>query len=491
GNFIRTDATNIDVTVTNGEIAIFETVGASTGLVVNGASANGDINIQNSGNGLNIDGAVTSIAGDVSLSTGGSITDTGGGNTISGDNIVLSATNDVGVLAGNRLSTQANTINITATNGDVFINEADAVTLTSVSATGAGGAIDIINGGAADITIGGGVAANTTVNINATGSIVDGGGSVSGTDVTLTAGTNVGVSGNAIDTAVDTLAVTAGTGDVFINETDGVTLNASSAGDEINITAAGTIVVAGLVDATTTNTITATGGTSSITNSGGGVVDGTLVTLSAGNDIGTIGGNALGTAADNLNLTATSGDIFISEADNVTIDAATANSAGDEIDISSTGGNIIVGGAISANAVNGDVTLNAAGTLTNTGGSITAGGNADLTGSSIDIGVGSAGTFNFGSLTFNSAGTVAIQENSAMDIAGANTATGLTLVSSGAITDTGTMTIGGTASFDAGATTNDVILDGANDFATVEVVQARNVTFTNETNGIDLGGAGG
>ncbi|MCG8432604.1 MAG: S-layer family protein, partial [Gammaproteobacteria bacterium] len=115
GNAILTDASNIDVTVTNGEIAINETDAGGDGLVIDGASANGDINIQNAGNGLNIDGAITSVAGDVFLSTGGSMTDTGGGNTIDGDNIVLSATNDVGVLAGNALSTQANALNITAT----------------------------------------------------------------------------------------------------------------------------------------------------------------------------------------------------------------------------------------------------------------------------------------------------------------------------------------------------------------------------------------
>ena len=74
---------------------------------------------------------------------------------------------------------------------------------------------------------------------------------------------------------------------------------------------------------------------------------------------------------------------------------------------------------------------------------LSVGGNAAFTASGGGaITVAAAGTVNFGSLTFNTTGAVAITEDSATDLRGTNTASSLTLVSAGAVTDT----VGGGAS---------------------------------------------
>lgn len=82
----------------------------------------------------------------------------------------------------------------------------------------------------------------------------------------------------------------------------------------------------------------------------------------------------------------------------------------------------------------GAITLNDNGTDV-----LSVGGNAAFSGTSITL--GSAGMANFGSLTFNSAGAVTIQEDSAMNILGVNTGGSTTLSSSAGISDLGVTSI--------------------------------------------------
>ena len=75
--------------------------------------------------------------------------------------------------------------------------------------------------------------------------------------------------------------------------------------------------------------------------------------------------------------------------------------------------------------------------------------NASFNGTSIDLGNQPGDRMNFGSLTFNSAGAVAISEDSDTLLVGTSTADSLVLVSSGAITNNTTANLGvtGNASF--------------------------------------------
>ena len=70
--------------------------------------------------------------------------------------------------------------------------------------------------------------------------------------------------------------------------------------------------------------------------------------------------------------------------------------------------------------------------------SLTVTNNADLNGTSIALGEQTSDAINFGSLTFNSAGSVVIAEDSATVLSGTSTADSLDLDSTGSITDDGT-----------------------------------------------------
>ncbi|MFO0919313.1 MAG: hemagglutinin repeat-containing protein [Planctomycetaceae bacterium] len=178
-----------------------------------------------------------------------------------------------------------------------------------------------------------------------------------------------------------------------------------------------------------------------------------------------------------------------------------------------------------------DVTNNA--TLTGVGitladqatDTLTIGGTADLEAGSGAIIIGPAGTANFGSLTFNSTSAVSIQEDSATNLTGANTANSLSLTSTGAITDatgallnvtnngtftgigitladqaTDTLTVGGTADFESGSGAITIGPAGAANFGSltfnstnavsIQEDSATNLTGSSTANSLSLTSTG-
>ena len=98
-------------------------------------------------------------------------------------------------------------------------------------------------------------------------------------------------------------------------------------------------------------------------------------------------------------------------------------------------------------------------------------GNADLAGTSIAL----DDTFGFGSLTFNSAGSVSISEAGATILSGTSTAGGLDLDSTASITDDGTadLTVAGNADL-AGTS---IALDDTFDFGSLTFNSAGSVVI--------------
>ena len=130
-----------------------------------------------------------------------------------------------------------------------------------------------------------------------------------------------------------------------------------------------------------------------------------------------------------------------------TFGTLTFNSAG-AVEIAEADGMDIVGVNTGASAKN----LDSGGALSDAGAtSTTITGLGDFAGTSITLGTAGAGapTFNTGTLTFNSAGAVAIDEDSGMDIVGVNTAGSADLDSTAAISDAGatSITIGALGDF--------------------------------------------
>jgi filamentous hemagglutinin family protein len=280
------------------------------------------------------------------------------------------------------LNTQVVRLDATVGAGhDLTINEADAVTLGTISAAGG------------DITL------------TALGAVTDDGDDTTrivGSTATLLA-TALGTVGSKLDTTVGTLDATASGGGVYVSEADAVGLTASAAGgavdvettngaitvaaasgDGVTLTAGGAgsgIAVDGVVNAGAGNVVLTAGSPAArgaITAGAGAQVIGSSLTA-LGSEIGTSGAR-LGTTVASLNATSTNGSIFVSEADALDLTAA---ASGGTVDVQTVNGNLTVAAASGAN-----VTLSAGGA----GSSIALNGTVNAGGGDVVLIAGTAGS---------------------------------------------------------------------------------------------------
>jgi filamentous hemagglutinin family protein len=319
---------------------------------------------------------VTSITttGTVSLtSSDGAIVDDGDNATqITATSVTLSAA-EIGSVAG-RIGTNTTTLNATATNGGIYITEADDLTL-SASATGgdvdvqtvdgdlsvnaasgtavrlsAGGANNslalngIVNAGAGDVTLTAGSAANRgAITANPTSNIIAG-----LLDVT---GSSIGTTGQRLHTNVASLTATATNGGIFITESNGLTLtnvSAAGVGSDIDISSTTGNIVVGAVSAADEVRLSAVAGSVLDDGNNGTVIQAGALTLSAGGAIGTSGlTGQIDTNVTSLTATAAAGSIYVGEANGLSLSNVSASGAGSEVVVTSATGNIEVG-AVSA-----------------------------------------------------------------------------------------------------------------------------------------------
>ncbi|MBK8191162.1 MAG: filamentous hemagglutinin N-terminal domain-containing protein [Vampirovibrionales bacterium] len=460
---ISADATTLASSDPDGDIALNHNVTGTTSLTIT-ASGTGDI---------------TQSAGVLNAGT-----------------LALSSTSgDIGT-AGNAIDSNATAASLN-TSGDAFLSEANNLT---INASAVGGTLEISAAG--DIATAGAISADATtlassdpdgditLNHNVTGTTsltitASGTGDITQSAGVLNAGTlalsatsgDIGTAGNAIDSNATAASLNT-TGDAFLSEASNLTLNASAVGGTLEISAAGDITTAGAISAdattlassdpdgdislnhnvtgTTSLTITASG-TGDITQSAGVLNAGTLALSSTSGNIGTAG-NAIDSNAAAASLN-TSGDAFLSEANNLTINAS---AVGGTLEISAAG-DITTAGAISADAASiassdpdGDITLNhnVTGTTSLT---ITASGTGDIT--------QSAGTITGGLLTFNSNGGL----GTALDRLDINAAT-LTLNTAGDLFLN---------------ETDNITLNAATALHTLDLAAAGNITLQGNLNAAD------
>ena len=340
-------------------------------------------------------------------------------NSVAVEDVTLSATTGVGTITVDGTGLHALTIasavtsdgSITLTNaGDD--DGADALTLTNVTAGGAGD-IHVTTTGSSDVVLGALNAVGDDIRIDSSGSITDGNladetENLIATDLYLTAEDEIGgVAANAdLDTWVTTItASSTEQGGITLTETDAVTLVDVDTQDGSIVVAAGGNVtatdVASLTDRATNNiTITATAGNitaetidaqslGAVTLSAttGAILDdaaatlitGGRVTLTAADGIGENGGSgAIDTSAGILDASVTGiGNITIMETDSVTLEDV--DTADGSINITTGGDTVVTDVAsltdtedndIRITATVGDLTVQRAGT---------GGVNADLT----------------------------------------------------------------------------------------------------------------
>lgn len=442
----------VQVATTNGAInastvsgeGVSLTAGGSAGdlTVTGGVSGGSGLVTLTAANAIALNGGVGS-AGDVTLTAGsgvtlnGTVASTGSVALTSSDAIVAGAGSQLAAnsatlrgstigSASARLSTAVGSLDAEASNGGIFVSEADALTLTA-SATN--GPVDVRTPGGA-LTVASAVS-NADVTLMSGDAIIAAASSnVAGINVNLT-GTSIGSSSARLNTAATSLNTTSTNGGTFVNEADDLTLTASASGGALDVRAGGALNVA----AVSGDSITLAAGGALTTSAGVQISTGSLTVT--GSSIGSAG-SRLNTNVGSLNATSTNGDIFVSEADALTL---TANAAGGVLDVQTSNGALTVnsakgtkvtlaaGGAGSSIALNGavqattaDVTLTSGtsanrGAITGGAGNLVSGTTLTANGSSIGA-ASSAVNTSVDTLNANaSSGDVYVREQNGITLA--------------------------------------------------------------------------
>src|SRR5207249_805407 len=134
--------------------------------------------------------------------------------------------------------------------------------------------------------------------------------------------------------------------------------------------------------------------------------------------------------------------------------------------------------------ITGDLSLSA-GTIAQTQPVAVAGLTTLDAGPSGSITLNNAGN-DFGTVAITSALNATLRDTNAIDLGTSSVAGTLNVTSNGAITDSGNLSVTGTATLAAGAGNSITLNSAGNDFATVAITSALNATLR-DTNAIDLG----
>ncbi|XPV82667.1 MAG: beta strand repeat-containing protein [Halarcobacter sp.] len=401
----------INELASGGDIVVNRLSQSATGGTTSLTTQNGNITIASGQNGVSNagSGSLTIQAKDTGIDTVVNVNET---ITSAGENVNLKADGNININANITHTYAAGAINITSYNDSIVMADA-----TSASSTNG-----IINYTANDNIKLSLVSTAANVNLSATSGNISDNLSAETANViadvlTINSNTGVGTSVDDINTTVSNIDITNATsGDIYVKETDTLTI------DAITQTLAGNIsVVATLGDITQDGDINSTSGTITLSSIAGSIImnNDTLtkssnsadITLNAANniklslvsttanvnlsatngyisdnlsaetanviaDVLTINSNTgVGTSVDDINTTvsniditnATSGDIYVKETDTLTIDAITQSSNLGVVNIVSSLGDITQDGAISSVAGNIDVVSSAGSIIMNSG----------------------------------------------------------------------------------------------------------------------------
>ncbi len=405
GDIYAQDSDALQLAATAGGVVHVSTVNGA--LMVASATGNGvNLTAGGAGSNLNVDGVVNGGAGQVNLTAaGGIVADVG--NMVAGSGAVLRAAS-IGS-SGARLNTALDSLDAAATNGGIFVNEADSLTLTAAALSGAvdvrtmngaltvasaagdgvilgtngDGAVLTINGGpgsglqgraggvtlttsgaGSDVALNGSVVTTGNIAVAASGGAVVAGanGNLSGSAVTVT-GTSIGTSTARVNTTTASLNATSTNGGIFINELDGLALTGSATGGVLDVQAGGPLVV----NSASGDGVTLIATPVSASISVNGPVDGGSgpVMLAATGAGGTINLNGAVTTLGDATLVAgsTTGRGAITTTAGSQITAASLTATGSAIGTSANPLNTAVA-ALSTTSTNGDTFVDQAGALT-------------------------------------------------------------------------------------------------------------------------------
>ena len=335
-----------------------------------------------------------------------------------------------------------------------------------------------------------------TVSLTGSFSLTAGGSIANGAGASISVGNNANFTGPSIDLGNQS-GDTVNFGSLTFNTTGGAGIAEDSATDLSGTSMASslTLVSAGAV----TDTV---GGGASLTVTNNAALSGTSFSLADNAaDVLSVGGNVAFSAGSGGAITVAAagtvnfGSLTVSATGVVAVreDSATdlrgTNTAGSLTLVSAGAVTDTVGGGASLTVTNNAVLSGTSVSLgDNAADVLSVGGNAAFSASSGgSITLAAAGSLNFGSLTVNTSGAVAVTEDSATDLSGASTAGSLTLVSTGAVTDA----VGGGASL---AVTGNAAMSGTSfslgDQATDGLRVDGNAAFTASGGAITVAAAG-
>ncbi|HUQ25223.1 MAG TPA: filamentous hemagglutinin N-terminal domain-containing protein, partial [Burkholderiales bacterium] len=416
----------------------------------------GGISISNSGAASDVDivslGGVDGLQGNAGAV---SLTNSSGNITIT-SNIVASTLNlDASGALTNGAGTTVSAgggVTLTAASIDLGNQAGDLLDLGPLTFTSAG-AVNIATDSA--LSLAGTSTANSLVlsstdvltNAAAASLTVTGNANVAGTSINL---------GNQAGDVMNFGSLTFGSaGAVNIAENSATSLSGTSTADSLILSSTGAITNVGSASLAVANNASITGTSINLGNQATDSFNFGTLTYNSGGAVNIAEDSAMvitGTDTANSLVLASTGSITDAAATSQTI-ATTASFSGTSITLADNGTDTL--------AVTGNASFTASG-----GGAIS---------------IPAAGTANFGSLTFNTTGSVNITEDTATILSGTSTANSLVLTSAGSITDNNTadVTVTGNANFTANGgaaaiTLNDTYAFGSLTFAgsAVTIVEA-------------------
>jgi filamentous hemagglutinin family protein len=419
---------------------------------------------------LNVAGIQTT--GNVTLIAGNSLTQTGG---IAGSLLTATTRNNAG--AAISLVNSANnvaTVNLQVRNLAGTANAAAAIEYTDSNAvavsginngTGVGGNVTLNAGGS--ITQSGAIntamlAANLTSAASSLTLSTAGNNIAQLSNITTPGGFTLANGNNAV-----TIAGAINTSNTGVSITSGSSATTFAAGGSI-ATAGGNVVLTNSNVSKVIGTIDTTGGasTGNFTVSGAGAIS-----QQAGSALKIKGATAIAAGAgNNVTLTETANDfggaVTITNGLNVALKDSNAL-------------------ALGTSGISGTLNVVTAGALTQTGALTVTGATTLAAGTTNDITLNNASN-NFSSVAVSSANNTSLRDSNALTL-GTSTISGtLGVVTAGALTQTGALTVTGATTLAAG-TTNDITLNNAgNNFSSVGVSSARNVSIQ-DSNALALG----
>ncbi|MBE7376414.1 two-partner secretion domain-containing protein [Pseudomonas lopnurensis] len=422
---VRTQVGSVEAAVTgNGDLRIDEADGIQLTSLT---TANGDIDVSAGGD-IAVDRVVASAGqDDVSLSSAGAIVAQRGAvvadETIRANNVVLNAAQGIGSGTQGALSLDVNHIDALTTSGNLVLVQSNEVVLDSVVAQSGNVDVSVLNG---DVTLGDVTASGSATLAATNGALLDDGDStsrVSASNLVLDAASGIGGT-DGLQTAAGSLVATVRqTGDVVINELNGLSnLSVTAADGDVRVTSASGNIGVNTIQAgghqVTLNA--ATGAVHDALNNNANNITAARLSVSGATGVGQ-SSNALEVTVDSLQAAGGSGGVYIRNLGTgpLTLENADNQSAA----LLASGGNIQLTTA-------GD--LNVVGDVVNTGGAamLTATGDIDQDGDikardKVALQSGGAITMGDGTLTSSSNGDVSYAAQEQIAVSQIETRTGV------------------------------------------------------------------